>query len=71
MSDEELKAIRSSILERVELVCNEYHDHSALGGCLDGDPKDITILKLIEVIAKERRIARDAIARWETGPWAS
>jgi len=61
VTDERIKETRNAARARVSVRCNERHDHSALGGCLVGDPRDLVVLKLCEVIARERRIVRDAL----------
>ena len=62
LSDEQLGIIHENVRKRVRVSCCEHHAHSALDECLDGDERDITICKLIEVIRRERMIVRNAVA---------
>jgi len=61
MKDEALEALRAQALRGVWVSCNEFHAHSALEGCLQGNAKDITILKLIETVIRERNVIREVV----------
>lgn len=50
MTPEEIEDAGSKSESAIRLCCNDYHPHSAHNDCLSGDPRDITILKLIEHI---------------------
>lgn len=67
MTDEELKALHAEVGARCTVSCDEYHQHSALEGCLDApslnDPKDVLICKLCETLKRERRAIRSAVGR--------
>jgi hypothetical protein len=45
-----IEKIRDEAKKGVHLSCDEMHGHSALGDCLGGDKKDITICQLCEVV---------------------
>lgn len=62
MTDDEVTAVLEEAKKGVHLFCDEYHVHSALQGCLSGDPKDVQICKLVEVIRRDRSAIREAAA---------
>jgi len=35
---------------KCKIICDEYHFHSALDGCVGGDKEDVLICKLYEYI---------------------
>ena len=61
LKNEDIKEIFERAQARVEVRCDEYHQHSARQGCLwpkkDGDQRDVDICKLVE----ELKQTRDAI----------
>ena len=63
MTDDELAKIKKESADRVKVPCCENHVHTALEGCLGGDPLDITILKLCETLTRERRVVGDAMEK--------
>jgi hypothetical protein len=62
ITDEEIHAIHQQAKQGVKVFCDENHAHTAVGGCLAGNAKDIDICKLAEVILKERTLMRNAVA---------
>lgn len=54
MKSREIDQIFEDSMSRVTVACDDLHSHTALKGCLRGDPRDVTICKLCEVIKKDR-----------------
>ena len=46
----EVKEIFKEYKEKVSVSCDEMHGHSARRGCLSGDPKDVLICQLCEIV---------------------
>jgi len=61
MEWKEIKAIHTKHSKRAVCNCDEYHKHSAIGGCLVGHEDTITILKLCETIQQMRKSMTNAI----------
>lgn len=47
---EAVRKIHKEVVDRAKVDCDEAHRHSALGGCIAGDPDVVTICKLCESI---------------------
>lgn len=67
MTDEELEGVRKETSARVRVGCDDNHVHHAEDDCLVGDPRDITILKLVEDLVRERRVVREAARKLGRG----
>ena len=46
----DIKKIHEHAKKSVSVACDEYHQHSALQGCLHGDENAINVCKLCEYI---------------------
>jgi hypothetical protein len=69
MTDAELQEIKKDAIARVRVGCDEMHRHTAVGDCLVGESKDVTILKLIETVLHERAVVREAAEKLGGPPW--
>jgi hypothetical protein len=65
MTDEQIQTVWDQARKSVTVYCDEAHQHSAAGGCLDrfGDHSDaVNVCKLAETLLAERRLIRNAIS---------
>lgn len=67
MTDVQLDAIHEEASKRVRVSCTDYHQHSALSDCLDGDQKDILICQLVETLRFERQMVREVAKKIGSG----
>lgn len=58
---EEIVKLHTEARKKVRVACDEYHTHSALGECLDGDPHALQICKLAETIYTMRALLADTV----------
>lgn len=58
---EEIVKLHTEARKKVRVACDEYHAHSALGECLDGDPHALQICKLAETIYTMRALLTDVV----------
>lgn len=66
MTRAEIRLVQVEVAARLRVSCDDYHAHSAHGGCLAGDERDITIAKLCEtLLSLHKRI--DALRPKEDG----
>lgn len=61
MAYEEIVKLHTEARKKVRVACDEYHVHSALGACLDGDPQAIQVCKLAETIYSLRALLTDVV----------
>ena len=54
MTDEQLDAMHEEARKDVKVSCCEFHQHSALMGCLSGDAMAIAVCVLCEEFRKLR-----------------
>jgi len=67
LSEEELRRITEDAKKKVKVHCDEYHLHTAIGGCLTGDKDAIDKLKLIEHIHFLECLIEDMYKRYQKG----
>lgn len=65
MNDKQLEETFQTVKKRVKVSCDENHAHSALEGCLHGDPRDVLICALIETLQRDREAVRGAVAGFD------
>ncbi len=58
---EEIEGIYVEAKDKVRVSCDDYHAHSAIGGCVVGDKDAVTICKLCETIINLRAHITGAI----------
>ena len=61
MSYEEIVKLHTEARKKVRVACDEYHAHSALGECLEGDSHALQICKLAETIYTMRALMTDTV----------
>ena len=53
MTKKEIEEIYKQAKKDVSVHCDDYHAHTALGGCLSGDPHAINVCKLCQLLPPE------------------
>ena len=56
---DELSMAHDRVQHLVRLCCDEMHAHSALRGCIAGEPEAVLMCRLIETVRGQRAVMRE------------
>lgn len=69
LSKKEVEKIYEKARATVRVSCDDFHAHSAINGCLDGDEKSIDICKLVETIHRMEYLLNKFLKEYYDSGW--